>query len=102
MQQKLNILEGVCPCYIWRKTNTAFQKKNIIPTVKHGGGTVMVWGCFAASGPGRLAIIDGTMNSALYQKILKENVRQSVCDLKRTWVMQQDNDPKHTSKSTSK
>ena len=43
------------------------------------------------------------MNSALYQKILKENVRPSVQDLKlkRTWVMQQDNDPKHTSKSTS-
>ncbi|KAF7650254.1 hypothetical protein LDENG_00128610, partial [Lucifuga dentata] len=30
--------------YIWRKANTAFQKKNIIPTVKHGGGSVMVWG----------------------------------------------------------
>ncbi|KAK3511348.1 hypothetical protein QTP70_004529 [Hemibagrus guttatus] len=43
------------------------------------------------------------MNSAVYQKILKENVRPSVCDLKlkRTWVLQQDNDPKHTSKSTS-
>ncbi len=43
------------------------------------------------------------MNSALYQEILMENVRPSVCDLKlkRTWVMQQDNDPKHTSKSTS-
>ncbi|KAK3548595.1 hypothetical protein QTP70_015114, partial [Hemibagrus guttatus] len=42
-------------------------------------------------------------NSAVYQKILKENVRPSVCDLKlkRTWVLQQDNDPKHTSKSTS-
>ncbi len=51
-----------------------FHKKNFIPTVKHVGGSVMVWGCFAASGPGRLAIIDGTMNSALYQKILKENV----------------------------
>ncbi len=38
-------------CYIWHKTNTAFHKKNIIPTVKHG-----VWGCFAASGPGRPAI----------------------------------------------
>ncbi len=39
----------------------------------------------------------------LYQKILKENVRPSVCDLKlkHTWVMQQDNDSKHTSKSTS-
>ncbi len=43
------------------------------------------------------------MNSALYQKILKENVRPSVCDLKlkHTWVMQQDNDTKHTNKSTS-
>ncbi len=84
-------------CYIWRKTNTAFHEKNIIPTVKHGGGSVMVWGCFA--GPGRLGIIDETMNSALYQKILKENVQPSVCDLelKSTWVMWQDNDPNHTS-----
>ncbi|KAK3565192.1 hypothetical protein QTP86_000998 [Hemibagrus guttatus] len=53
--------------------------------------------------PGRLTVINGTMNSAVYQKILKENVRPSVCDvkLKQTWVLQQDNDPKHTSKSTS-
>ncbi|KAK3524035.1 hypothetical protein QTP70_017546 [Hemibagrus guttatus] len=73
------------------------------PGVKYGGGSVMVWGCFAASGHGRLAVINGTMNSAVYQNILKENVRPSVCDLKlkRTWVLQQDNDPKHTSKSTS-
>lgn len=89
--------------YIWRKSHTAFQKKNIIPTVKYGDGSVMVWGCFAASGPGRLAVINGAMNSAVYQQILKENVRPSVRDLKlkRTWVLQQDNDPKHTSKSTS-
>ncbi len=41
--------------YICRKSNTAFQKKNIIPTVKYGGdSSVMVWGWFAASGPGRL------------------------------------------------
>lgn len=40
------------------------------------------------------------MNSALYQKILNENI-QLVCALKfkPTWVMQQDND--HTFKSTS-
>ncbi|KAK3562010.1 hypothetical protein QTP86_023463 [Hemibagrus guttatus] len=89
--------------YVCRKSNTAFQKENITPTVKYGGGSVMVWGCSAASGPGRLAVINGTMNSAVYQKILKDNVRPSVCDLKlkRTWVLQQDNDPKHSSKSTS-
>uniref|UniRef100_A0A8C6P1G5 Transposase Tc1-like domain-containing protein n=1 Tax=Nothobranchius furzeri TaxID=105023 RepID=A0A8C6P1G5_NOTFU len=88
---------------IWRRSNTAFQTKNIIPTVKHGGGSVMVWGCFAASGTGRLAVINGTMNSTVYQNILKENVRPSVCQLKlkTSWLLQQDNDPKHTSKSTS-
>ncbi|KAK1791711.1 hypothetical protein P4O66_013699 [Electrophorus voltai] len=47
--------------------------------------------------PGRLAVVNGTMNSAVYQKFLKENVWPSVHDLKlkRTWVLQQDNDPKH-------
>uniref|UniRef100_A0A8C6Q7I4 Transposase n=1 Tax=Nothobranchius furzeri TaxID=105023 RepID=A0A8C6Q7I4_NOTFU len=89
--------------YIWRRSNTTFQTKNIKPTVKYGGGSVMVWGCFAASGTGRLAVINGTMNSTVYQNILKENVRPSFrqLKLKQSWVLQQDNDPKHTSKSTS-
>jgi hypothetical protein len=41
--------------YAWRKPNSAFLLKNLIPTVKHGGGSVIVWGSFAASGPGQLA-----------------------------------------------
>ena len=47
---------------------------------------------FAASGPGRLAIIDGTMKSGLYQQILQENFKAFVCELKlnRKWIMQQD------------
>ena len=88
--------------HVWRKQNTAFQGKNLIPTVKHGGGSVMVWGCFAAAGPGQLTIIESTMNSAVYQRVLEENVKPSVKKLKlqRNWTLQHDNDPKHTSKST--
>ncbi|KAF7646092.1 hypothetical protein LDENG_00193750 [Lucifuga dentata] len=41
-------------CYVWRKANTAFLKKNLVPTVKHGGGSILVWACFAAGGPGNL------------------------------------------------
>ncbi|KAK3568905.1 hypothetical protein QTP86_019571, partial [Hemibagrus guttatus] len=81
-RQKFELFGRSVSHYVWRKSNTAFQKKIITPTVKYGGGSVMVWGCSAASGPGRLAVINGTMNSAVHQKILKENVRPSVCDLK--------------------
>lgn len=42
--------------YIWYKTNTAFIKNNFISKVKHGG-YVMVYGCFAALGLTRLALI---------------------------------------------
>lgn len=45
-----------------------------MPTVKQDGVSVMVRGCFIASGLGWLTIIDETMNSALFQKILMENV----------------------------
>ncbi|KAF7656731.1 hypothetical protein LDENG_00036710 [Lucifuga dentata] len=41
------------------------------------------------------------MNSALSQKILKDNIQSSVRDLKlkRNWTMQQDNNLKHKSKA---
>lgn len=58
-----NFMEGVHPDISGVKV-TAFQNKNI-PAVRHGGGSVLVWGCFAVSGPGRLAMINETMNSAL-------------------------------------
>ena len=89
--------------HVWRKNGTAHQHQHLIPTVKHGGGCIMVWGCFAASGPGQLAIINGKMNSKVYQDVLQENLRPSVrqLKLKRGWMLQQDNDPKHTSISTS-
>ncbi|KAF7646269.1 hypothetical protein LDENG_00190640 [Lucifuga dentata] len=72
MSRKWNFYEDMDPCYIWCKANAAFHNKIVITTVRHGGGSVMVGGCVAASGPAGLAINNGTMNSALYQKILKE------------------------------
>ena len=60
----------------------------------------MVWGCFANSGPGQLAMNSLLkMNSQVYQGILQENVRLSVRQFKlnRRLVMQPGNDPKHRS-----
>ncbi|KAG2458804.1 TCB1 transposase, partial [Polypterus senegalus] len=90
---------------VYRKRNEAYEEKNTIPTVKHGGGSKMFWGFFGVSGTGCLDYVIGIMKSEDYQKILGHNVGPSVRKLglhQRSWVFQQDNDPKHTFKSTQK
>ncbi len=58
----------------------------------------MLWECFSAKGTGRLHRIEGSMDGAMYHKILANNLLPSVRALKmgRGWVFQHDNDPKHT------
>ncbi|KAI4894645.1 hypothetical protein NFI96_001030 [Prochilodus magdalenae] len=90
-------------CYAWRKKNTALQEKHLLPTVKFGGGSIMLWGCLARTRTGNLVKFEECMDSNKYQQILETNVQESVTKLKlrRGWIFQQDNDPKHCSKSTN-
>ncbi len=62
----------------------------------------MLWGCFSAKGPGRLICVKERMNGAMYHEILSENLLPSarVLKMKRGWVFQHDNDPKHTARAT--
>ena len=73
------------------------RKPGIIPTVKHGGGSIMLWGCFSVAGTGRLVRVEGKMNCEKYS----ENLLQSSQDLRlwRKFTFQRDNDPKHTAKT---
>ncbi|GFU91521.1 transposable element Tc1 transposase [Trichonephila clavipes] len=41
-ESKFNIFGGDGRRTVWRKPNTAFYPKNLRPTVKHGGGSVML------------------------------------------------------------
>ena len=103
MRQNWSFLAKSHQLYVHRRKNEAYKEKNTVPTVKHGGGSVGFWGCFAASGTGCLESVQGTMKSQDYQGILERNVLPSVRRLglsRRSWVLQQDNDPKHTAKST--
>lgn len=97
-ESKFNIITSNGIGKIWREKNSSLHPKNLIPTVKHGGGSVMVWGCFSAAGTGNLHFIDGIMDAAKYVNILKCNLNPSAEKLRiqDNFIFYQDNDPKHT------
>ncbi|XP_065673971.1 uncharacterized protein LOC136090922 [Hydra vulgaris] len=66
-------------------------------------GQMMVWGSFAWSGVGKLEFIDGKMRKEVFADILKRKPRSGAKSavLSRTFIFQQDGDPKHTSKLTT-
>ncbi len=76
-----------------------YKDKCVSPTVKHGGESV--WGCMSAAGTAELQLIEGTMNANMHCDILKQSMIPSLRRLGRRAVFQHDNDPKHTSKTTT-
>uniref|UniRef100_A0A3B3QQY6 Transposase Tc1-like domain-containing protein n=1 Tax=Paramormyrops kingsleyae TaxID=1676925 RepID=A0A3B3QQY6_9TELE len=99
-ETKIELLGVNARCHVWRKPGSAHHQANTIPTVKHGAGSIMLWGCFSAAGTGRRVRIEGKMTAAMYRDILDENLLQSALDLRlgRRFIFQQDNDPQHTAK----
>ncbi len=59
---------------VWHLKGEEYKEKCMVPTVKHGGGSVLMWGCMSAAGVGELHFIDGIMNSQMYCSILKEKM----------------------------
>jgi hypothetical protein len=68
----------------------------VVPTVKHGGGGVMVWGCFAGDTVCDLFRIQGTLNQHVYHSNLQRYTIPSGLGLVGlSFVFQQDNSQTH-------
>ena len=85
---------------VYWKRNEAHKKKNTVPTVKYGGGSIMFWVGLVPLALGALYVCN--MKSEDYQRILGCTVHPSVRKLglcPRTWVFQKDNDPNISQKA---
>ena len=66
------------PQRIWHKPLTALEHKNLIPTIKFGKLSVMVWGCISSKGVGVISILDDIMTKEVYFDILKNQLIASI------------------------
>ena len=99
-EMKINLFGSGGFKHVWQRPGEEYKDKCVMPTVKHGGGNVMVWGCMSASGVGELHFIEENMNSNMYCEILQQSMIPSLQKLGRRAVFQHDNDSKHTSTTT--
>ena len=70
-EMKINLFGSNGFKHVWWQPGEEYKDKCVMPTVKHGGGNVMVWGCMSAAGVGELYFIVGNMNSNMYCEILQ-------------------------------
>uniref|UniRef100_A0A8R1HSJ7 G_PROTEIN_RECEP_F1_2 domain-containing protein n=1 Tax=Caenorhabditis japonica TaxID=281687 RepID=A0A8R1HSJ7_CAEJA len=97
-ESKFNMFGSDGNAWIRRPVGARYLPKYQLPTVKHGGGSCMVWGCFSAGSMGPLRRIQGIMDRFQYDDILENTMRSwALRNVGRAYVFQQDNDPKHTS-----
>jgi len=104
-ETKINLWNSDGRQYCWKKRGDRLRDQHVVSTLKHGGGSIMIWSCFCAAGPGYVCRIDGAMNAKDYKGILKSDLLDSMkyyADKVADPIFQQDNDSKHTAKSTLK
>lgn len=98
-ESKFQIFGSSRRIFVRRRVGERMVPQCVTSTVKHGGGSVMVWGCFAGSRVGDLYRVRGTLNQNGYHSILQRHAIPSGMRLiGQRFILQQDNDPKHKSK----
>ncbi|CAI7872794.1 unnamed protein product [Closterium sp. NIES-54] len=87
--------------WAWIRQNCPMEPHHVKQTVKHGDGSIMIWGCMTYNSAGFMCKIEGRMNGELYRSILQDGLRLTIEHYKlnpEAVVFQHDNDPKHTCK----
>lgn len=113
-ESKVNLFQPDGNHLIRRPVGQRYNVKYLRPTVKFGGGSVMLWGkrlfflcllillCLGAmtrNSPGPLVLLNSTLDARRYKNILKNHLLPfSTAKMGQGWLLYQDNAPCHKSK----
>jgi transposase len=100
-ETKINRFSSDGRSWCWVRDVENQERRTIKQTVKHGGGSLMIWGCMTVHGPGFMCKLEGTMVKETYKSILQDELARTIdhygMDPQRV-IFQHDNDPKHTAR----
>lgn len=96
-ESKFTVYRSRGRLFVRRRPGEEYELRCLNPTVKFGGGSVMVWGCFSADGVGSIVRVDTNMDRWKYLDILQNVMIPSALRLVGPdFIFQQDNAPVHT------
>uniref|UniRef100_A0AAY5K0X9 Paired domain-containing protein n=1 Tax=Esox lucius TaxID=8010 RepID=A0AAY5K0X9_ESOLU len=98
-ESKFEVFRSQRRTFVRLRPNEKMVEESLTPSVKNDEGNVMVWGCFGGGEVGDLYRVNGTLKKDGYQSILQHHAipcgQRLIGD---NFLLQQDNDPKHSSK----
>ena len=103
-ETKINVWGSDGVRYCWIRPGDPLRPHHLNLTVKHGGGSLMMWGCLTAKGIGYGFQVEESIDSRVYQEVLEKHLKDSLEYyglVNEDFVFQQDNAPCHTSSSTT-
>ena len=89
---------------VWRRVGERHHTDYLTPTVKFGGKSVMMWGCFSWWGVGPLVLIEGTLDQDSYVNLMSNHLvphLKQVDEQCSGVIFQEDNAPCHVAKYTN-
>jgi transposase len=77
-ETKINRFNSDGRVWAWIRDGESIQPKHVKVSVKHGGGSIMLWSAITYAGTGWMCKIDGNMDKILYKEILEDDQAKTI------------------------